>query len=38
MKKIEIYILWDEDAGYRCDRFYLDLKSAKVGLEEQYTE
>ena len=38
MKKIELYILWDDIDGYRHARLYLDRKSAEIGLAENYTE
>ncbi len=38
MKKIEIFILWDTDDGYKTDRVYLDKESAEIALSEHYTE
>jgi len=37
-KKGTIYVLWDENDGYRMNRVYLDKPSAQIGLEEHYTD
>ena len=38
MKKQIVYILWDEQDGYRTSRVYIDNESADLALNEHYTE
>jgi len=32
------YILWDDVDGHRTSKVYLDIESAKIGLQEHYTD
>lgn len=38
MKSIKLYILRDNQDGYRTSKLYLDKKSAEIALKEHYTE
>lgn len=38
MREIEVFILWDESPDCEHDKIYLDEESAKIGLEEYYTD
>ena len=37
MKKVTLFILRDDQDGYRTARLYLDLESANIALQEHYT-
>ena len=38
MKEIALYILWDQQDGYRTSKVYLDKESAEIVLQEHYTK
>jgi len=38
MKKFKLYILWDQQDGYKVGKVYIDKESAEIALNEQYTD
>ena len=38
MISTKVFVLWDENDGYRIGKIYMDNESATIGLQEHYTE
>ena len=38
MKKVTLFILRDDQDGYRTAKLYLDMESATIALQEHYTD